>query len=56
MASGGFLIKFDGKKVERCYSVKFDYNEWIYLLNEKEKKPLPTGLRSIAVEVEDNYL
>lgn len=52
MPDGGFLVKFDGKKAERCYSVKFDYDEWIYLLNDKEKKPLPNGLRSIVIEVE----
>ena len=52
MAGGGFLIKFDGKEVERCYSVKFDYDEWSYLLNDKEKKPLPNELSSIAIEVE----
>jgi len=54
MASGGFLIKFDGKEAGRCYSVKFDYDEWIYLLNDKKKKPLPNELSSIAVEVENN--
>jgi len=52
MPDGGFLIKFDGKEPERCYSVKFDYDEWIYLVNEKEKKQLPHELKSIVVEVE----
>ena len=52
MPDEGFLIKFDGKEAERCYSVKFDYDEWIYLINDKEKKTLPNGLKSIAVEVE----
>ena len=52
MADGGFLIKFDGKEVGRCYSVTFDYDEWIYLMNDKEKKPLPKELNSIAIEVE----
>jgi len=27
MADGGFLIKFDGKKMERCYAAAFDYDE-----------------------------
>ncbi len=33
MAAGGFLIKFDGKKPQRCYSVAFDYDEWFYAIN-----------------------
>jgi hypothetical protein len=24
MAEGGFLVKFDGKEVARCYAVAFD--------------------------------
>jgi len=52
MPDGGFRIKFDGKEAERCYSVKFDYDEWVYLVNEKEKKALPSGVKSITVEVE----
>ena len=25
MAEGGFLVKFDGKEVVRCFAVAFDY-------------------------------
>ena len=51
MAEGGFLIKFDGKEAERCYAVSFDYDEWSYVINVKEKKKLPV-VKSITIEVE----
>jgi len=51
MAEGGFLIKFDGKEAERCYAVAFDYDEWLYIINGKEKKKLP-AVKSITIEVE----
>lgn len=52
MTEGGFLIKFDGKEVERCYAVSFDYDEWQYVINETEKKELPAGVKAITIEVE----
>ena len=52
MADGGFLVKFDGKEVERCYAVAFDYDDWQYTVNEGEKKELPSGIRRITVEIE----
>ncbi len=52
MAEGGFLIKFDGKEVTRCYTVAFDYDEWQYVINETEKKELPAGVKAITIEVE----
>lgn len=52
MTEGGFLVKFDGKEVERCFAVAFDYDEWQYVINEKEKKELPTGVKAITIEVE----
>jgi len=51
MAAGGFLIKFDGKEVERCYAAAFDYDEWSYTINGKDKKELPP-VKSITIEVE----
>ncbi len=51
MAEGGFLVKFDGKEVARCYAVAFDYDERQYTVNEKEKKDLPR-VRNISIEVE----
>jgi hypothetical protein len=53
MADGGFLIKFDGKEIERCYAVAFDYDEWFYVVNNTEKKKLPSTVSKITVEVED---
>lgn len=52
MAEGGFLVKFDGKEVERCFAVSFDYDDWQYTINNKEKKELPAGVEKITVEVE----
>jgi len=52
MADGGFLVKFDGKEVARCFAVAFDYDEWKYTINEKEKKELPR-VKKISIEVEE---
>jgi len=46
---GGFLIKFDGKEVERCYSVSFDYDDWQYVVNGTEKKELPADVKAITI-------
>ena len=51
MADGGFLVKFDGKEVVRCYAVSFDYDDWQYTINEKDKKELP-AVKNITIEVE----
>jgi len=53
MADGGFVVKFDGKVVERCFAVAFDYDEWQYTINEKEKKELPP-VKKITIEVEED--
>ncbi len=52
MAEGGFLVKFDGKEITRCYAVAFDYDEWQYTINNSEKKELPPGIKAITVEIE----
>ena len=52
MAEGGFLVKFDGKEVARCYALAFDYDEWQYTINNTEKKELPQGVATITVVVE----
>lgn len=52
MAEGGFLVKFDGKEVTRCYAVAFDYDEWKYVINDTEKHELPAGVESINIKVE----
>lgn len=51
MAEGGFLVKFDGKEIGRCYAIAFDYDGRSYTINEKEKKALPS-VKSITIEVE----
>ncbi len=52
MAEGGFLVKFDGKAVERCFAVSFVYDDWQYMINEKEKRELPVGIKNITIEIE----
>jgi hypothetical protein len=52
MVEGGFLVKFDGKDVARCYAVAFDYDDWQYTINEKDKKELPV-VKKITIEVEE---
>jgi len=52
MAEGGFLVKFDGKEVTRCFAVAFDYDERQYTINDTEKKELPL-VRKITIEVEE---
>jgi hypothetical protein len=54
MAEGRFLVKFDGKEVERCYAVSFDYDDWQYVVNGTEKKELPVGVKTITVVVEQS--
>lgn len=53
MADGGFLVKFDGKEIERCYAAAFDYDDWQYTINEKEKKAFPVGIKTITIEAEE---
>ncbi|MFZ2603762.1 MAG: hypothetical protein WAX79_07180 [Candidatus Omnitrophota bacterium] len=52
MAEGGFLVKFDGKEVEHCYAVAFDYDDWQYVVNGTEKKELPADVKTIVVIAE----
>ncbi len=52
MAEGGFLVKFDGKEVVRCYAVAFDYDDRQYTINGTEKKDLP-AVKKITIEVEE---
>ena len=54
MADGGFVVKFDGKEVVRCYAVSFDYDEWQYRVNNGEAKGLPEGLGKIEVKTEED--
>lgn len=52
MPDGGFLIKFDGKKKQRCYACKFDYDEFSYEINEGKKKSIPSKTKKIEIEIE----
>ena len=52
MPEGGFLIKFNGKEVARCYACAFDYDEWWYQLNIEEKKELPRDVKEITIVFE----
>jgi len=52
MAEGGFLIKFDGKEIIRCYAVAFDYDERQFTINDTEKRELHSDLKVITIEVE----
>ena len=49
MAEGGFLVKFDGKEVARCFAVAFDYDDWQYVINGIDKKELPAGVKKISI-------
>jgi len=31
------LLKFDGKEIERCHSVAFDYDSWECIINNTKK-------------------
>jgi len=53
MAEGGFVVKFDGQEVCRCFVVAFDYDDWQYTINETEKKELP-AVKNITIEIKDN--
>lgn len=48
---GGFLIKFNGKDVQRCHSFSVDYDMWQFTVNT-ETKELPSDLESVTVDVE----
>ena len=52
MANGGFLVKFNGKKVVRCYAAAFDYDGRSYVINNQKKKSMPKGIKKITIEIE----
>jgi hypothetical protein len=52
VVEGGFLVKFDGEEVARCFAVAFDYDERKYMINDTEKKELPP-VKNITIEVEE---
>lgn len=52
MPEGGFLVKFNGQEIARCYAVAFDYDQWQYTINNTEKKELPPEVKTITVQAE----
>ena len=50
MADGGFIVKFGKKKLQRCYAVAFDYDEWSYTINNNKKQDIPKGAKRITIE------
>ncbi len=52
MSNEGFLIKFNGKDAEHCYACKFDYDDYSYEINNKDKKPIPPETTKIEIELE----
>jgi len=53
IAEGGFLVKFDGEEITRCYAVAFDYDQWQYTINDTKTKKLPPRVSKITVEAEE---
>ena len=52
MPNGGWIVKFNDVEVERCYAVKFDYDNWEYSVNNEKPKKFPaTGISSIKIEI-----
>jgi len=51
MRKGGFKIKFDGKVCDHCYLCKFDYDEWEYVVNNKDRKPIPKDVKKIEIVI-----
>jgi hypothetical protein len=54
MPEGGFLIKFNGKEKYRCYTCKFDYDEFSYEINEGRKNSIPRKTKKIEIKIESN--
>jgi len=52
MAEGGFLVKFDGKEVTRCFAVSFDHDTHEFVINGNDKRELSPNVRSIGIEIE----
>ena len=53
MADGGFVVRFNGKEVVRCYAIAFDYDQRLYVVNNMEKHSLPDDLETITVKIEE---
>ena len=52
MAEGGFLVKFDGKEVTRCFAVSFDHDMHEFVINGNDKRELSPDIKRITIEIE----
>ena len=52
MADGGYLVKFDGKEIKRCYAASFDFDTNEYKINFDKPKPIPKGVKTITLQIE----
>ena len=53
MPEGGFLVKFDGKEVFRCWKVSFEYDTFTYQIKTEEPKEFPKeGIGKIEIILE----
>lgn len=52
MPDGGFLVKFDNKKPERCFAISLDYDLNEYTVNNKKKRKLPNA-KKITIEIKE---
>ncbi len=52
MAEGGFVVTFDDVGEHRCYAVSFDYDLWVYKINNEKPRSIPPGTQRIVVEIE----
>jgi hypothetical protein len=53
MPESGFVVRFEGKEEIRCASIDLDYDSWEYKTNGREVKSIPTGIKTISIEVEE---
>jgi len=49
---GGFLLKFDGKFVDRCLSVNLDYDNGTYSTSNVPNTNFTKGLKEITILLE----
>ncbi len=52
MGDGGFLVKFDGKAMKRCYAISVNYDTWECTYNLSDTVALPDSVKTITIEVE----
>ena len=53
MSEGGFLVKFEDKEEVHCASIELDHDSWEYKTNGRQTKKIPTGVKTITVQVDE---